>query len=274
MQELLGRGLLSLGGLVSSMVLLVAYRHYEKYPCLETGALVAFAMSGTYGAVTLMVGACLPLRLIYQRPDLIEMMHRSRYLMFDCASVPGVLWLIVLLTHRTSEQMGPVGSATAFLMDGQARVLVLGALVVVHAVASGCAAGDCVKYPMTTENSLGVVYWRPARFTHKMKRPWVYATTVLWVFATYRFAMSGSVWLLLASVAFRLAFHGHMSQWRFWPWEIFLQAPAAAVLTATLLLARDVTVQCSTRSFDPFSCLVVSPGSAVPLFARPGGMRF
>merc|ERR1740121_1979408 len=212
--------------------------------------------------------------MIYQRADLLEMMHRSRYLMFDCASVPGVLWMLALLAQRTSDELGPVGSLAAIVMDGQARYLVLGALALVHVAAAGRAAGDCVKYPFNTQSCLGVVYWRPARFTPKMKLPLSVAANALCVFAAYRFACQGRAWLLVASLAFRLAFHGHLSQFRFWSWEIFAQAPAVAAVVAAMLLARDVTVQCSTRSFSPFSCLVVTPGSVVPLFAARGGMRF
>lgn len=274
MQELLGQMALASGGLASSLVLLVAWRHYERRPDLESSALLALALGGCYATMTLFVGAFTPLWLVYRRPELLEMLHRSRYLIFDCTCVPSVLWLLLLQAHRAGDKGGPLGTLASLLLGGAGRLPVLAAVALVHAAAAGYAAGDCARYPFTTENCLGVLYWRPARFTPKMRRPWLLATRALWIVGAYRCLWQGDAWLLLATAVARLAFNGHMSQWHHWRWEVFAQAPAMAALCAVLLRAEDVAVRCNLQSWDPRSCLVVTPGGAARLFAAPGGLRF
>jgi len=271
MSELAGRALLGLGVLLSAAVLLVAYQLYALRQSLEHAVLLCFALSSTYGAVCLLIGGVLPLRTLYDRPDLLEMMHRSRYLIFDCAALPMLLWLLAVLLHRQRGDFGLGGSAG--LLDSPWRLWTLALLATVHLLLAGLAASDCVKYPFTMENCLGVVYWRPARFTHKMKYPWFCTIRALWVFAALRCLVQRRAWLLIAVAPFHAAYYGHMSPWHYWPSEIFMQPFATAILGSVLLLSLDVSVQCDMR-MGLSGCIVAVPGGAMPLFGAPTGLRF
>jgi len=266
--ELAGQGLLGLASAAAAAVLLVAWQLHARRATLEHAVLLCFALGQAYSSATLLVGGLLPLRAVYERPDLLEMMHRSRYLIFDCAALPCVIWVLVLLFFRPLETGQLFGFSAQTL-----RTCALSVLAVVHLVVSCLAAGDCAKYPFSTENCLGILYWRPARFTPRMRYPWLFVTRSLWVLAAYHCYTKGSLSLLLATAGIRLAFHGHMSQWQHWSWEIFAQPLASAALFTALMWALEVTVRCDWRALS--QCVVAWPGGATALFSgMQGGLRF
>lgn len=271
--EVTGCPLLFLGTALASLVLLTTWQLYSRYPTLEHGVFVCFALSHAYGAATLLLSSLIPLRVVYQQFDILEMLHRSRYLIFDCLCLPCLLWLLAEMVHRHRSELLPVGVLPA-VFDDPWRSATIGVLSLLHVAISGPAAMDCSKYPMTHVNCLGVLYWRPARFTSRMQRPFLLVTRALWIVAICRCVMQRHTWLLAAAAAFRLAFHGHMSQWRYWPWEIFVQPLATACVCGALLHAADVAVQCDWRHLDVTRCLVVSPSGAVPLFGNTARLRF
>mmetsp|Transcript_4394 Transcript_4394/g.8804 ORF Transcript_4394/g.8804 Transcript_4394/m.8804 type:complete len:271 (+) Transcript_4394:89-901(+) len=270
MLEGIGCAVLGLGAVGSSILLLATWQLYARHPTLAHGVILVFVLSHAYSCYSLLLGGALPLRYVYQRPDLLEMLHRSRYLIFDCASLPCILWLLALLAHRAQF----FGAGTLQL-DESWRIGFLIICSLVHLVIAGLAASDCSKYPFTTESCLGVVYWRPTRFTPRMRGPWLWVTRGLWLFATSSLCLERRGWLLVGTAAFQLAFHGHMSQYRYWPSEIYMQPLATAMLSAALLANLDVGLACNWRTLDPGSCLVLAPGGAVPLFgAGMATLRF
>jgi len=268
MSEVIGCAVLGVGALGSSVLLLATWQLYARHPTLAHGVILVFVLSHAYSCYSLLVGGALPLRYVYQRPDLLEMLHRSRYLIFDCATLPCILWLLVLLVHRA-----PGFGAGTMQLDESWRICLLIVCSVVHVAIAGLAASDCFKYPFTTENCLGVVYWRPTRFTPRMRGPWLWVTRGLWFFAACSLCMERRGWLLIATAAFHLAFHGHMSQYRYWPSEIYMQPLATVMLSAALLVNLDVGLTCNWRSLDPGSCLVLAPGGAVPLLGAGSSLR-
>eukprot|EP00928_Gymnodinium_smaydae_P023336 TRINITY_DN19300_c0_g1_i1.p1 TRINITY_DN19300_c0_g1~~TRINITY_DN19300_c0_g1_i1.p1 ORF type:complete len:271 (+),score=43.07 TRINITY_DN19300_c0_g1_i1:104-916(+) len=255
MEAWVGRGLLASGLAACAATALVGWRLYEKRPGLDTAAYVCLALSHTYAALTLVVGALLPLRMVYDRPDLIEMMHRTRYLILDCLGLPCVFWLLLLWAL-------PPALAEWLPSEGLVRSALLAALLSASMALAAPAARDCTTYPFSPDNCLGVLYYRPARFTQKMRYPCLYVQRALYGFAMCRLLAARSGWLLLGTGVFRLAFHGHTSGWRYWPWEIFAQPLAMSLLSLALLWSADVNVVCTGGLMQ---CVVTYPGGAASL---------
>lgn len=247
---------------VASVISMVAWHLYGKQQTIEHGALLCFAFGQFYSVLTLLAGAFLPLRIVYANPDIVLMLHRSRYLIFDCFALPCVLWSLLGIAQREHAQFGLPRS----LFEGSARTVVLIILSLVHAALALPAAQDCGKYPFNPNDCLGVLYYRPARFLKRMHHPWRVVLWTLALFGLLRLILVGQVRLLLATGIMRIAYHGHMTQWDFWRWEIFLQPFATAAFCAALLGASGASVVCDWREFDPTQCLVLTPGGATPLF--------
>lgn len=269
--EFVGQSLLAAGVTVSGLVLLVAWQFYSRSPSMESAATLCFAMAQTYCSIVLLVGALLPLRIVYQAMELLEMMHRSKYLIFDCAMLPSVAWIAVLLLKQ--PDFGPLGLVGSKLLEEPLRTPVLVALGFAHLAASYLAASDCIKYPFTHENCLGVLYWRPARFTLRMRYPWIVVTRLLLALGMYSLLLQGRWLMLLAAGCFYGAYHGHVSLWQYRAWEIYAQPLACALLSAALMTALNVSVSCALSSIDLDSCVVVTPGGAVPLFGGLSRLR-
>lgn len=272
-----GFGLLAFGTAVTSLAGLVAFQLHSKQSTLENAALVCVALSQVYAVGTLFVGAALPLRLVYTQPEMVQMIHRSRYLVFDCLALPGVLWVIMFQALRLRAELG----LPEFVAGEAFRIAAMVILAVGHLAMSGPAAIDCSKYPLTSDNCLGVAYWRPARFTHRMKLPLQVVIRSLWCAFVVRClmlrAMPSSVetGLLLGGFALRFSYHGHLSQYKYWSWEIFVQPLANTFLCAALLHSTGTVVRCDWRRLDPSACFVVMPGAATPLFgAGLSALRF
>jgi len=265
---------LAIGTIATCTAFLVAFRLHSRHQTLDYAVFTCLAISSFYGAATLLVGSLLPMRVAYQRPDLLNMLHRSRYLMFDCIALPCIIWLLLFQLHRDrKEVLGPLRAA-ATLLDEPWRPGLLALLAAGHLLVAGLAAKDMGNYPLNPQNCMGVLYYRPARFTQRMKRPWFLVTYALWALALYWCIVHGRPWLLLAAAAFRLAYHGHMSTYWFPPFEAFVQPLAAAALIGALLQAAGVGMICDPR--DLSRCMVRAPeGTATPLFGSgSSALRF
>eukprot|EP00930_Biecheleria_cincta_P006984 TRINITY_DN108115_c0_g1_i1.p1 TRINITY_DN108115_c0_g1~~TRINITY_DN108115_c0_g1_i1.p1 ORF type:complete len:280 (+),score=32.74 TRINITY_DN108115_c0_g1_i1:122-841(+) len=238
---------------------------------MESAATLCFAMAQTYCSIVLLVGALMPLRMVYQAMELLEMMHRSKYLIFDCAMMPCVAWVAVLLLKR--PDFGPLGLVGSKLLAEPLCTPVLVAFGFAHLGVSYLAASDCIKYPFTHDNCLGVLYWRPARFTLRMRYPWLLVTRLLLALGIYSLLLHGQWVMLLASVCFYGAYYGHVSLWQYRPWEIYAQPLSCALLSAALMTALNVSVSCPLINIDLGSCVVVTPGGAVPLFGGLSRLR-
>eukprot|EP00747_Dinoflagellata_sp_TGD_P170088 gnl/TRDRNA2_/TRDRNA2_200762_c0_seq1.p1 gnl/TRDRNA2_/TRDRNA2_200762_c0~~gnl/TRDRNA2_/TRDRNA2_200762_c0_seq1.p1 ORF type:complete len:276 (-),score=29.83 gnl/TRDRNA2_/TRDRNA2_200762_c0_seq1:79-906(-) len=275
MQEVLGCVLLVLSTGIAGLISCVAWQLHAKQQTLDNAVLVCFALSHAYAAATLLVGAVLPLRIVYSSPHMVEMMHRSRYMIFDCMALPCILWMIVGQLNRSLDQPGMHMLAVLFDPNKPFRLVLLGILGVFHVGIAGLASQDCFRYPFTNDNCLGVLYWRPTRFTPKMRIPWLVVTRTLWIYAAYRCLALRSFALLVTAALLRLSFHGHMSQWRYWSWEIFAQPLSCAALCGALFMARGVSVRCpGLATLDVLRCVVVSPEGVMPLFGSAAMMRF
>eukprot|EP00933_Yihiella_yeosuensis_P082773 TRINITY_DN9675_c1_g1_i1.p1 TRINITY_DN9675_c1_g1~~TRINITY_DN9675_c1_g1_i1.p1 ORF type:complete len:281 (+),score=4.85 TRINITY_DN9675_c1_g1_i1:53-844(+) len=258
--NLIGSALLLLGTTISGLISLISWQSYSRHPSLENAVLLMLVLSQAYSSVGLLCGALLPLKILYQNPDKVEMLHRSRYLIFDCISLPCIVWITFLLSQKPDANLGPFFLGSRYLP----RSLTVLCLSILHLYVSYFAAQDCSRYPFSMENCLGVMYWRPSRFTARMKNPWQLVIRILWVFALCSLAFQGrfGLCLLTAVAAFHGAFYGHMSPYQYWSGEIFVQSFASAGLSAALLAALDISVSCS----DGFSmCTVATPGGAIPL---------
>eukprot|EP00927_Polykrikos_kofoidii_P045005 TRINITY_DN38869_c0_g1_i1.p3 TRINITY_DN38869_c0_g1~~TRINITY_DN38869_c0_g1_i1.p3 ORF type:complete len:116 (-),score=14.69 TRINITY_DN38869_c0_g1_i1:181-528(-) len=77
-----------------------------------------------------------------------------------------------------------------------------------------------------------------------------------------------------AAAVLHVAFHGHMSEYRFWGWEIFVQPLAAAVVSFAVMQAMHISLQCNWRTFDPSQCVIVSPKGPVHLLGGLSQLRF
>eukprot|EP00931_Biecheleriopsis_adriatica_P079545 TRINITY_DN52954_c0_g1_i1.p1 TRINITY_DN52954_c0_g1~~TRINITY_DN52954_c0_g1_i1.p1 ORF type:complete len:274 (-),score=35.98 TRINITY_DN52954_c0_g1_i1:4-825(-) len=268
--ETVGQALLCVGMLASGAALLVSWQFYSRTPSLESGALLCFTLGQAYSTATLLLGALLPLRVVYSAEEMLEMLHRSRYLMFDCASLLSVVWVLVFIVRRSQADFGVIGAIVGRLESFATPLLAL--LGFAHLLAAGLACSDCARYPLSHDNCLGVLYWRPARFTLRMRYPWLAATRLLWAFSICVLLMQGRPWLLLSSGAFHLAYHGHVSRWQYQSWEVFAQPLCGALLSASLLAALDVSVSCR-QGLDLSTCLVLTPGGPVPLFGGTSRLR-
>jgi len=262
-----GLGVLAIGTAATCVASLVAFQLHSKKATVEHAALVCLALSQVYAAVTLLVGAALPLRLVYTRPDIVQMIHRSRYLVYDCLALPGVLWVVMAQALRLQAELG----LPEFVAGNTFKIAAGVALAIGHLAMSVPAATDCGKYPLTADNCLGVAYWRPARFTHRMKLPLQVVTRFLWCSFLVRCIMlrqatSVEIGLLCAGLALRFTYHGHLSQYKYWSWEIFVQPLANAFVSAVLLHTTGTSVRCDWHRLNPSSCFVIMPGAAAPLF--------
>eukprot|EP00927_Polykrikos_kofoidii_P045006 TRINITY_DN38869_c0_g1_i2.p1 TRINITY_DN38869_c0_g1~~TRINITY_DN38869_c0_g1_i2.p1 ORF type:complete len:275 (-),score=25.48 TRINITY_DN38869_c0_g1_i2:181-1005(-) len=274
MKDFAGIALLSAGLSISLLSTLMAYQLYGRYSTLDHALLMVFGLGHTYSALTFLVGGLLPLRIVYQRPDILEMMHRSRYLIFDCIALPCVLWFLLLVVHRGREELG-LSPASMGLFDEPWRWVTITVLSCTHLGVAGLAAPQISRYPMNTANCMGVLYWRPTRFTHRMRYPVLSATRGLWVLAILWLVFAQQKPLLLVAAAvLHVAFHGHMSEYRFWGWEIFVQPLAAAVVSFAVMQAMHISLQCNWRTFDPSQCVIVSPKGPVHLLGGLSQLRF
>lgn len=273
MKDIVGVALTLLNFLVSVVVFLVAYQLYGRHPALDHFVLLCFVLGHTYSALTILIGAALPLWVVYSYSDVIEMMHRSRYLMFDCVALPCVIWLIATTLHRRRDDLGFAESA-AGLFDEPLRWVSFSIIGAVHLGLSGLAAPDCSRYPMSADNCLGVGYWRPARFTKKMRYPLLCTIRGMCLLGVFLLYSQKRPWLLFAVASLRLAFHGHMTDYKYFTWEIFVQPLAAAAISAAFLDAMEIGVHCDWRTLDPTHCLVSTPKGAVPLLGGASRLRF
>eukprot|EP00929_Paragymnodinium_shiwhaense_P123818 TRINITY_DN9810_c1_g1_i6.p1 TRINITY_DN9810_c1_g1~~TRINITY_DN9810_c1_g1_i6.p1 ORF type:complete len:275 (+),score=39.33 TRINITY_DN9810_c1_g1_i6:134-958(+) len=274
MLSVIGCAALAIETALSAFAALVCYQLYGRHPTLDHAVLLFFSLGHTYSVLTLLVGALIPVRLVYERPDLLELWHRSRYILFDCVAMPSVLWMVAFLIHRGREELG-LPALVASLFDTPARLVAIAILAVAHLAVAFLASQDCFRYPMGTDNCLGVLYWRPARFTRWMQLPWKCSTRSLWLLAfLWLLVARRPPWLLLAAAVLRLAYHGHMSQYWYPNWEIFLQPLAATLVTCAFLQAMDISLQCDMRRLDPSTCIVQSPKGPVALFMSGGRLRF
>lgn len=154
----------------------------------------------------------------------------------------------------------------------------IGALALGHLAMASLAASDCCHYPFNHENSLRLLYWKPAQFTAKMLYPLMTAIRLLWVFSVVVLwtGDGGGVGLLLATGFFKFAFLGHTSpRWTI-PGEVFLQQISVVLLIVAFLAASQVSLKCSTP--DLTKCLIVTQNDTLPLIPMGGrtrtGLRF
>ena len=90
MMELLGRVILAVEAFATTVVMLMAYQAHARNQTLDYAVVLCFVLGHTYSTATLFLGAVVPVRLVYEHHHVLEMMHRSRYLVFDCCALPCV----------------------------------------------------------------------------------------------------------------------------------------------------------------------------------------
>jgi hypothetical protein len=271
--EMIGRTILAVEACASTVIMLVAYQAHARNQTLDFAVVLTFALGHTYGTATLLVGALLPMRVVYERSDLVEMMHRSRYLVFDCVAQPCALHILLMLVYERREDLG----ISSNLLDQAIEIFpTFVVLAVVHATITLFAAKEIIRKPMITDNCLNVMYYRLAgRITAPMRCPCLCSISCLWILGVIFFLAYRSMSFLVAAAVFNVAYSSHITRYVGWyfTWEIYVQPLAAFIVSVALLQAMNVSLHCDWRRLDPTQCLVYSPKGTVPLLRGLGAQN-
>lgn len=84
----MGLSILTIALTAHGFLLLVAWQLHAKRPTFDNIALTLFSLSASYNSFVLLLTVLMPLTVVYNHFDMLEQLHRSRYLLLIVSHCP------------------------------------------------------------------------------------------------------------------------------------------------------------------------------------------